>query len=481
MDYDIKDSNVLLGFIEWQRMRDTVYDFFNNENIMPDDLLLFYYSGHGIYDDGDLYLATSEMDPYIPSRRGFNFDELRRLMNDSISTSIVTILDCCSSGSANISKGHEVDAARLARSTIEGTNFQGEGRCILAASQEQGEAFALEENNHSVFTYYLLRALKGEIQGAFDSFGHLTTDSLSKCVYYAMMSLPPSKRPKQKPIRKMETSGDIVLAYNPQFAIKPTFKESAEDLQSIIDKCKQYFDKGEYENGLDYLNGIITRHSSSFDLWNYKGMAHAKLNQYQEAIRCFDKGIMLNPKVSSLWINKGEALSQLGKFEESVKNFDYALELEANNLLACYFKAKSLLKLQKYAGALECYDRVVGKVNDKILWNDRGVTLSNLGRYDEALANYDNALKLDPYDEISLNNKGLALYSLGKHSEAVNYFDRILVLNPNVRHVIINKYLALSKMGNKSDAEKCYDRARRIRPVDNEQEVYDSNGKLISG
>jgi uncharacterized caspase-like protein len=216
MDYDIKDSNVLLGFIEWQRMRDTVYDFFNNENIMPDDLLLFYYSGHGIYDDGDLYLATSEMDPYIPSRRGFNFDELRRLMNDSISTSIVTILDCCSSGSANISKGHEVDAARLARSTIEGTNFQGEGRCILAASQEQGEAFALEENNHSVFTYYLLRALKGEIQGAFDSFGHLTTDSLSKCVYYAMMSLPPSKRPKQKPIRKVEASGDIVLASYPR-------------------------------------------------------------------------------------------------------------------------------------------------------------------------------------------------------------------------------------------------------------------------
>jgi len=67
------------------------------------------------------------------------------------------------------------------------------------------------------------------------------------------------------------------------------------------------------------------------------------------------------------------------------------------------------------------------------------------------------------------------------YSEAINCFNRILVLNPNARHVIINKYLALSKMGNKSDAEKCYDRARRISPVNNEQEVYNSNGKLISG
>lgn len=335
---------------------------------------------------------------------------------------------------------------------------------------------------------YLLQALKGEIQGAFDSFGHLTTDSLSKCVYYTMMSLPPSKRPKQKPVRKMETSGDIVLAYNPRFAIKTAHNESgkiahnesAEDLQTVIDKCKQYFDKGEYKNELDYLDVIIIRHSNSFDLWNYKGMAHAKLNQYEEAIRSFDNGIMLNPKVSSLWINKGEALSQLGKFEESVKSFDRALEIESDSPLTWYLKAKSLLKQQKYAGALECYNRIVGKLNEKVLWNDRGVTLSNLGRYNEAIASYDNALKLDPNSEISLNNKGLALYSLGKHSEAINCFNRILILDPNARHVIINKYLALSKLGNKSDAKKCYERARKTSPANNKQGVYDSNGKLIS-
>jgi hypothetical protein len=44
----------------------------------------------------------------------------------------------------------------------------------------------------------------------------VTVDSLSKYVYNTMMSLPPSKRPKQKPIRKVEASGDIVLASYPQ-------------------------------------------------------------------------------------------------------------------------------------------------------------------------------------------------------------------------------------------------------------------------
>jgi Caspase domain len=112
LGYEIHDS--LLGHVKWQKMRDSIYDFFNNKMISPDDTLLFYYSGHGIPDgDEDVYLAASEIDPDQPSKRGFNFDELTKLMRESISRRVVAILDCCYSGSAKLSKGHEDDAAKL--------------------------------------------------------------------------------------------------------------------------------------------------------------------------------------------------------------------------------------------------------------------------------------------------------------------------------------------------------------------------------
>ena len=38
---------------------------------------------------------------------------------------------------------------------------QGEGKCLLAASQAAQEAYALKEGDHSIFTYYLLEGLKG--------------------------------------------------------------------------------------------------------------------------------------------------------------------------------------------------------------------------------------------------------------------------------------------------------------------------------
>ena len=55
--------------------------------------------------------------------------------------------------------------------------------------------------------------MKGKQIGAIDDEGFVTPDSLSKYVYNTIMSLPPEKRPTQKPVRKVEESGDIVLAY----------------------------------------------------------------------------------------------------------------------------------------------------------------------------------------------------------------------------------------------------------------------------
>ncbi len=139
------------------------------------------------------HLATSEINPDQPKKRGFPFNDLTQLMQDNNSTRIVAILDCCYSGSAKISKGHEDDAAKLATAAINRQSNElntGEGKCILAASQALQEAYVLEEQNHSVFTYYLLQGLKGEEEAAADNNGNITVDSLGRYIHNKIMLLP---------------------------------------------------------------------------------------------------------------------------------------------------------------------------------------------------------------------------------------------------------------------------------------------------
>ena len=57
-------------------------------------------------------------------------------------------------------------------------------------------------------------------------------------------------------------------------------------------------------------------------------------------------------------------------------------------------------------------------------WHKNGLTLSDMGRYEEAIECYDRAIKLDPEDDSTWNNKGIALDSLGHHSEAIECYDK---------------------------------------------------------
>jgi Caspase domain/SIR2-like domain len=220
LDYQIPDNNKLVGQVNGNQIKNTIYDFFDNESINSQDTILFYYSGHGIPDtDGDVYLASSEINPKQPYRNGFSFNELTKMMNKSLSTRVVAILDCCYSGAAKLGKGNEDAAATIGTAAIEknsGSVHQGEGKCILSASQAAQEAYGKKKKDHSIFTFYLLEGLRPN-EMAVDLNGNVTVDTLGKYVYDSIMSLPPDKRPNQKPVRKVEAGGTIVLASYPQF------------------------------------------------------------------------------------------------------------------------------------------------------------------------------------------------------------------------------------------------------------------------
>ncbi len=140
LGYEVPQTNVLLGQVDSAAMRDTIYDFFSDVKNKPTDTLLFYYSGHGVPDvHQDVFMATSDIDPAVPSKRCFNFNDLTNLIRTCTSTSVVAILDCCYSGSAQISKGRAEDAAQIGHSIIERQSdevvIRGEGKCIRSAKR----------------------------------------------------------------------------------------------------------------------------------------------------------------------------------------------------------------------------------------------------------------------------------------------------------------------------------------------------------
>jgi tetratricopeptide (TPR) repeat protein len=66
-------------------------------------------------------------------------------------------------------------------------------------------------------------------------------------------------------------------------------------------------------------------------VWNNKGYAPANLGEYEEALRCSDKAIELNPNLVHGWNSKGFALNRLGKYKEAIECYDRAIEIGPNH------------------------------------------------------------------------------------------------------------------------------------------------------
>ncbi|NCQ99530.1 MAG: tetratricopeptide repeat protein, partial [Microcystis aeruginosa L211-101] len=93
----------------------------------------------------------------------------------------------------------------------------------------------------------------------------------------------------------------------------------------------------------------------------------------------------------------------------------------------------ALVNLGRYEEAIASYDQALEFKPDKHeAWTNRGIALGNLGRYEEAIASYDRALEIKPDDHEAWHNRGNALDNLGRYEEAIASYDRALEFKPDL-------------------------------------------------
>jgi tetratricopeptide (TPR) repeat protein len=86
-------------------------------------------------------------------------------------------------------------------------------------------------------------------------------------------------------------------------------------------------------------------------------------------------------------------------------------------------KGTTLDDLGKYQEAVICYDKSLDiNSRDTDAWTNKGNALYNLKRYQESIVCYDKSLAINPEDAIAWYDKGNALYMFGEHKEALTAY-----------------------------------------------------------
>jgi TonB family protein len=191
-----------------------------------DDLLLLYFSGHGIKDaDGQLYFATSNTQHKLLRSTAVWANFVNDVMRQSRSRRQVLLLDCCHSGA--FAKG--MMAKSGSASVGAGEVFEGHGRVVLTASD--AIQYSFEGNNvegegvRSVFTRTLVEGLESG-RADLDSDGMVSLDEL----YDYLRKRIAEEAPQQTPQKWAFVEGEIFIARNP----RPMASELPPDIQEAV-------------------------------------------------------------------------------------------------------------------------------------------------------------------------------------------------------------------------------------------------------
>jgi tetratricopeptide (TPR) repeat protein len=127
-------------------------------------------------------------------------------------------------------------------------------------------------------------------------------------------------------------------------------------------------------------------------------------------------------------------------------------------------RGNSLCEEGRYEDAIKSYDRAVSIKPDYYeAWGNRGITLDNLGRYEDAIKSYDRAISIKPDSYEAWYRRGLDLDDLGRYEDAIKSHDRAIFIEPDSYEAWGNRGLPLNNLGRYEDAIKSYDHAIFIK------------------
>lgn len=208
------------------RIRRAISTFLTSKK--PDDLVLLYFSGHGVLDDrGRLYLALKDTQVDLLKATSIPSSFIADEMDSCRSKRQILVLDCCHSGA--FGRGTKGEQKAVTETTFEGSGF---GRVVLTASDSTQYALegdqVIKLTELSLFTHFLLEGLKtGEADVNND--GHISLDEWYDYTYAKVVS----ETPRQVPHKwSYNQQGDLIIARNP-YVKKRVVELPSELLQAL--------------------------------------------------------------------------------------------------------------------------------------------------------------------------------------------------------------------------------------------------------
>ncbi|MFA6011697.1 MAG: tetratricopeptide repeat protein [Desulfobacteraceae bacterium] len=214
------------------------------------------------------------------------------------------------------------------------------------------------------------------------------------------------------------------------------------DIENVVDDALRLFEEGERRQGEKILEKLRKKHGQHPHVIFGLGVLEAFDNNVDKAILLFKRATQISPDLAAAHFNLGVAYQKKFQIPGMVTAFRRVVEIgEAGgymvkhaqdmlNMLEKQTKETDGISLDEYLFGYEIFNQ--------------GVEYMTSQSWDDAIAKFEETIKITPKHVQSYGNLGICYSSLGRQEEALRAYDKAIELDPNYEPALINRRIAES-------------------------------------
>jgi tetratricopeptide (TPR) repeat protein len=272
----------------------------------------------------------------------------------------------------------------------------------------------------------------------------------------------------------------------------------------------EYFRNGDYAAAINKYNLALQKHTNDTEIYYKLGLVYYQLGDYQTAIINYNQVINMSPNYSKAYHQRGLAYYQLANYQIAIEDYTQAMRINPDIAVIYKHRADARYRIGDNQGAIEDYHQAIKinphyainhknrenspylsdekhqlikemavKPDDAIGLKNRGNTLCELGEYERAIIDYNQAIKINANFTDAYYHRGNAHFDLGNYEAAIDDFRKVIKMKSNYTNAYYNCGQARLIIGDKQGAIDDFKKAADLYWQDGKLEEHKDTQAII--
>ena len=264
----------------------------------------------------------------------------------------------------------------------------------------------------------------------------------------------PSERILQLKVNDLQTFSSLTAE---------TQKNKRSAAERLYSQGVAQLSRDDFSRAVGYFEKAIEAAPNYTEAWYQAGFCYGVLGRHSEALKASRQAAKLRPDWAETFVNIGASSFALGQYKEAADAYRHAIRLDDDKPDTQYALGLSLNKLNRTDEVILAYKRAVALKPDHANAIEKlGLAYFKQKRYADALAQFEQLKTYKP-DAKTYNYIGESFIELGKAEESVDAFNNAVGYNPDFDKARYNLGRSYIKLGNLEMAQVQYEILRNSK------------------